>query len=162
MRLPPWVKDTRNQGICAALVIVLIFVLYIAHRAPQSPVATPDNLLVIPSSALTASTAVSATTSAATTTPKVIAKKILANTPLEAAALVATPVSATSAQQLTTSGGQLLKSLVNIVCVSGDRSIPSICFHQLPSASMIVTVGLQPCRRSTITSPAASSDRSAR
>ncbi len=124
MRLPKWVKDTRNQGIFAALVTALILVLYISHHASPNKIVTTDNLLVVPSFVNSGTFApIQNSQNAASSSPKTNPKKTQLATQLPETSPANSQV---AAEDLTASGGKLLKSLVNIVCLSGDSSIPSI------------------------------------
>jgi hypothetical protein len=130
MKVPAWLKDIRTQGILPAIFVLLVFILYVAH-AQKYDLANPSKP-IIPFSL--ASSTLFYHPSPATTSPARLYKK---NTSLEAsmgsASLSTTSQSQnaavsekTAAQDLSASGATLLKSIVNIVCLSGDPSIPSI------------------------------------
>jgi hypothetical protein len=133
MKIPAWIlnsiKDTRYQGILAAVGVLLVIVLYSsAHRTPENPVAinlsstTPSALLASGNAATNnaSSSTPSTATSSTAQAPKPAGAKASVDTPST------TPAPNVAAEDLTAAGGKLLKSLVNIVCVSSDPSIPSI------------------------------------
>jgi hypothetical protein len=133
MKVPTWLKDTRGKGILAAAGIVLVFVLYVlSHHVAEAPIL-PSQLHISSTTALMAGTqatneiAAATASSAASSTP---ATKTKASTsskaPLDSAPITAAQSTEAPAQELDASGGALLKSLVNIVCLSSDPSIPSI------------------------------------
>ena len=126
MRIPKWIKDTRNQGIFTALVTALLFVLYISHSASPVKLTTTDNLLFVPpnfgaNNGVFAPSQNSQLTSS--TTQKINSQHSRLATQLPDTSSTNSQV---AAEDLTVSGGKLLKSIVNIVCISGDSSIPSI------------------------------------
>jgi hypothetical protein len=123
MRIPDRVKDTKNQAILAALVTAVILVLYISHGTSPKKVATADNLLAVPPSFMTSGAFAPTLHTPASSSPKVSTPSVHLATQLPT---TAPGNSQLAAEDLTISGGKLLKSLVNIVCLSGDSSIPSI------------------------------------
>jgi hypothetical protein len=123
MRIPDRVKDTKNQAILAALVTAVILVLYISHGTSPKKVATADNLLGVPPSFMASGSFAPTLHTTASSSPKVSTPSVHLATQLPT---TAPGNSQLAAEDLTISGGKLLKSLVNIVCLSGDNSIPSI------------------------------------
>ena len=126
MKVPGWLKDTRNRGILAAIGVLLVIVLYTAYHS--SPVVVPPVNIIISSStplfdrnSSATSTPATSQKPSATSTPKTTKATSIASVP--AASIVVPNI---PAQELTASGAQLLKSLVNIICISGNPSIPSI------------------------------------
>jgi hypothetical protein len=129
MNLPAWLKDIRIRGIVAAVIVLLILVLYGMHvhskyeQAISSKISIPitfatstfsHQVLATTSPVQSSTTTKPSQTSSASATTKV--------TPLPSTAVS----QKVAAQDLSASGASLLKSLVNIVCLSGDPSIPSI------------------------------------
>jgi len=100
----------------------------VTHNVSPQLAPTSDNTLLIPSTFFNKNGAIGAAPTSTTTSisqaPK-ITRAPSSKIPLDASTPQA-PVSNIPAQELTASGGKLLKSLVNIVCLSGDKSIPSI------------------------------------
>jgi S1-C subfamily serine protease len=137
MKLPAWLAGIRAQGILAGTTIFLVVVLYSIVHHPQELLGKPGDLHLNASAAailsdareLNASSTSSLSTSTVTTSTTTLSS-VSKNLPPTKTLLGSAPESAAStvipAQELDASGGQLLKSLVNIVCVSSDPSIPSI------------------------------------
>ena len=129
MHLPDFLKDIRHRGILAAIVVLVLIVLYAIHQdySPESKIASgpilipPSSLLASPQASSTSSP--SSTKTAATTSSASISKNVSATLN---SADVPTSTTTIQAQALSVAGGTLLKSLVNIVCVSGVSGIPSI------------------------------------
>jgi hypothetical protein len=154
MRIRQFLTHSVPTGTLAVLGIFLLVILFVVYRNPAtlaiSNVAT-SSVLSSTSSLLAAVEKASTTpsdlaSSTASNSPIVPASSptILPTASAPAATLAAatsqqtasaaistTPASpaissAVQAQHLTSAGGQLLKSMVNIVCISADPSIPSI------------------------------------
>jgi hypothetical protein len=126
MRIARWLNDFRNRGVLAALGFTLLIVLFtVSHHAPKpSKIQTHFGTQTAPASLLaspTGSASAPSGSSAVTTAP---------GTPKNTVTAIETPVppspSVIAARQLNVAGSNLLKTIVNIVCLSGDKSIPSI------------------------------------
>ena len=127
MHLPSWLKNPKNLGLLAAVLLLVGSVLYTSHRNSSGAIQTvptkvsisqPTSLVAgVQDSTSTTSTSTSRVATTATSTPVITPAQVSQNT---------VSTSTIEARALLNSGAQLLKSLVNIVCVSGDPSIPSI------------------------------------
>ncbi|MBA3789459.1 trypsin-like peptidase domain-containing protein [Patescibacteria group bacterium] len=137
MRPFAWFKNVKNIALVLAIVVFGATAAYaflhsstlsphLSSNKVPSPTLPHTTLLASPQAATSSSTLPSATTTkpavAASSSNSVLQKVATStqNTPL------APSSSTVAARQLTASGGALLHSLVNIVCLSSDRSIPSI------------------------------------
>lgn len=112
--IPTWLGS-------AVLLAVAVFAIGCIYAADQSTGTTPHTFATANPSkteVLLASAKVATSSTSEATTTKVLATKT------SSAAQISTTTVA--AQELAGSGANLLKSLVNIVCLSSDPSIPSI------------------------------------
>lgn len=115
---PSWKIAAGSLGVATCIVLVAIFG-HFTNILTTSP-ATPAAISLSTSHSTASPTAsTSATTAAASTATKGAPKM---------ASTSAAAVSSTTqqARELTASGGHLLTSIVNVVCLSNDPSIPSI------------------------------------
>ena len=132
MKVPAIAKDIRVRGALAALGLVLVFLLYSAHEQSKiSAASIPSTSLLAAPEAASNTAASNAQASSGATTTSTISVASSSNTVKATALPSSTPVptinpAQVASQELTASGGKLLHSLVNIVCVSSDPSIPSI------------------------------------
>ena len=122
--VPAW----RGSAVLVAVTVFAIGVIYVAHDLNTSTSAlslsTGSSTPALMASTHTATTTKPTISATATTTPK---KTVVAGVPVTK--LPTTPTvssSALAAQQLDGAGSHLLASIVNIVCLSGNPSIPSI------------------------------------
>ncbi len=133
MNILGFIKDIRVRGTLAGLGLVLIIVLYTTHehaKVAETSAPMPASALLAAPQAVAGATSTNQNNSAPETVSTTIATSSVATT--KAKVLPSpTPVPAANpaqiaSQELTASGGKLLHSLVNIVCVSSNPSIPSI------------------------------------
>lgn len=134
MRIPSWMNNIRNRAVLAALgVAVVVLLISLNHHAtPSKDTSIPlGTLSSSVGTALQGTKSPSAATSTASSTLSHTATSTASKAPGAAVtAIDAAPAgpaaSVVAARQLDSAGAGLLKSLVNIVCVSADPSIPTI------------------------------------
>jgi S1-C subfamily serine protease len=140
-RFAAWSNDFTNRAVLSATGVALLLILvaithpssivpkqapHFSTRNPSSSAATPLLASTEGSRGIATDTQASAATSTITSR---LASKKTAHSPTEPKPIL-TPLTpspqAVAARELNSSGSKLLRSLVNIVCVSNDPSIPSI------------------------------------
>jgi hypothetical protein len=130
---PKKVGPTRGGILLAVGVCVLVLVVFVErHHTQQSLAHVSQSTLDLPL-AISSSTSATATSSAETTSTSTTSilghdiKKVTLGADVQSAiSAPITPPSVVQARELAAAGGSLLRSTVNIVCVSGNPSIPSI------------------------------------
>jgi hypothetical protein len=134
MRSPAWLTDfksVRNKGILAGVGVALLLALFVVRHHEMSiskltsqsgsnVAATLEGSKTAATASSTTTSTLSQTTSTSSPTAKKVAVKAIDPAP------PSTPPSVIAARSLDAAGANLLKSSVNIVCVSADSRIPSI------------------------------------
>jgi S1-C subfamily serine protease len=131
-------NNYRNQGVLTALGLALLVLLFMtlqqqpsistqSARIVRNSSTTASSLIASPEGAQSAvTTSTEQTTNAATSTPNTATKKTSSDAIAKSPIALPPSPAVLSARQLNSSGALMLKSLVNIVCVSNDPAIPSI------------------------------------
>ncbi len=129
-------KDSRTPAVLTAVgVVCLILVLIFSSKHTASSVDTPHFSISSSSpiiaafhkSAASVASSIPSSSSASTTSIPLAKQSPTPVSKTNVTAIDTAPSGATiSARELASAGGTLLKSLVNIVCVSGDPSLPSV------------------------------------
>lgn len=135
MKIPSWIGNFRTRGIIAAVAVVFVVIAFIlsyhALHSGRATTASSNFSLALETALQGAKTAATATSTATSTLSQTSAAATSTASKAKPAVTVikqpaATPPSVIAARQLDSAGSGLLKSLVNIVCISGVPSIPSI------------------------------------
>ncbi len=139
MRMPKWLTGSiQSRGILAAVgaVLVIVVIATTNHEFHQTNTATSTPILALPTGTglQGAETTPAATSTATSTSSHSVASATSTAPKMQMAAAVTAidvapstpPASVVAARQLDGAGSKLLKSLVNIVCISSVHSIPSI------------------------------------